>query len=67
MYKYKFQSNNTGYNEFESEHYLLHMEVLNFNGTSMIFFEDAQIGINLKELREIEIDGQSYEVSAHSV
>ena len=43
------------------------MEVLNFNGTSMVFFEDAQTGINLAELREIEIDGQSYELPNQSI
>lgn len=53
--------------EFESEYFFPEMEALNFNGTGMIFFEDAQIGINFAELREVKIDGQSYEVQGNRV
>ncbi|ATP40679.1 hypothetical protein CSE16_11820 [Solibacillus sp. R5-41] len=67
MYKYKFNANNTGGYEFESNLYLPEIEVMIINGVSMLFFEDAQIGINLAELKGIEIDGQTYEVPGYRV
>lgn len=69
MYKYKVNllSPNHDVLEFESKLHIsmVHPKVLT-EGVCMVYFNDADVALNLACIKEMEIDGQNYQLRAYN-
>ncbi|WP_342575528.1 hypothetical protein MHH37_06730 [Solibacillus sp. FSL K6-1781] len=66
MHKYIFKTDLKKL-EFESIYHIKDMYALDFFGMSFVVFPDAKITINLLQVREIIIDGVSYQLRTYAV
>ena len=64
MHKYIIKTNFKTL-KFESAHHMTNMKALDFFGIPFVVFDDAKITINLLEVRELYIDGISYQLRSY--
>lgn len=67
MHEYKFNLQNGKVIEMTSEHHIQGMDVVNFNGAAMLYFDDVGTGINLMMVKDMELDGQTYKMQGYRV
>ena len=67
MYKYKITLSNDEVFRFESKYHISTMSVMPVNGVSLLYFKDVEIGVNLAQAKEVEIDGTKYQLRAYTV
>lgn len=53
--------------EFESIYHIKDMYALDFFGISFVVFPDAKMAINLLQVRELYIDGVSYQLRSYAL
>lgn len=67
IHEYKFNMINGKIIEIESEHHIQSMDVVNFNGAALLYFDDAVTGINLMAVKDTMLDGQTYKMQGYRV
>lgn len=48
-------------------HHMSNMKALDFYGMPFVVFEDAKMAVNLQQVRELYIDGISYQLRSYAV
>ena len=66
MHKYIIKTNFKTL-EFESVHHMINMKALDFYGMPFVVFEDAKMAVNLQQVRELYIDGISYQLRSYAL
>lgn len=67
LYKYKavLPTPNRDVIEFESKYFLSNLEPIYIRNAAWVFFEDAEVLLNISCLKDIQINGKKYKINPY--